>query len=210
MSQSSQVSRYFRSYEYINNEYLPFIYQTSKDKPLILKIMKFEDGIHSQWMNKILEQLDIMLCKYQKVFVYRVDFHVEQPSDNNLIMTKLNKSLLPKVKKLYGNILAYAWARERGTSKKQHYHAVYILNGHKIHYPSQLSKLITEVWDKSLSGFTYIVKNCFYNLRRGKKNYFKKVMVVIYRLSYLAKNYSKGKKPKQVKNFQSSRLTWAN
>ena len=93
--------------------------------------------------------------------------------------------LILKLKRRYGRGVYYAWVREQGKENQcPHYHAVILLNGHKVSHPSKIIELIKK--DVSLNphlGF-YCPKNCYYQVNRDE---LRNQQALIYRLSYLAK-----------------------
>ncbi|ARD45120.1 inovirus-type Gp2 protein [Colwellia sp. PAMC 21821] len=178
------------------------------DQPMVIKVMKFTHGINYQILDRIIEQLDIMLCKYSRVLVTRIDFHVNNYSVNNKSLSDFNTKINRKIKKIYGKTLGYIWVREINKSIKQHYHVAYFLNGHKINYPSRFNELIMTMWKDEFSGHSSIPKDCFYFIDRSRADYLDTIFGCIYRISYLAKNFSKQYDNKRAKSYQSSRLKY--
>jgi len=177
-------------------------------QPIVIKVMKFKDGINYQILDKAIEQLDIMLCKYSRVLATLLNFHVNKYSKNNKVLSDFNKKVIRIVKQKYGKTLSYIWVREISNSIKQHYHFAYFLNGHKIKHPDLFNDLLMSIWKEEFSGHSSIPKYCFFFIDRNKENYLDTIWGCIYRVSYLAKNFSKEYQNKQTKNYQTSRLKY--
>ena len=56
---------------------------------------------------------------------------------------------------------------------------------------------------ESLIGTEFTPKNCYYNVKRNDYN---SLQDAIWRISYLAKTRGKGRKPKQAKDYSTSRI----
>ena len=99
--------------------------------------------------------------------------------------------------------IGFVWARERETTKQQHYHFALWIDGNKIQHPKRLLAHIMQTWeaiDPSNHSMPYIKKPFYFvNDNQGLGD-------VVYRLSYLAKTRGKGYRPEQVKDYSTSRL----
>ncbi|WP_108649674.1 YagK/YfjJ domain-containing protein [Dongshaea marina] len=166
-------------------------------------VMSFSDGLRRSIMQRVIDQLEMMLLRYSRVLVVRFDLHLAEYSSNNGIISLFQARLSKRLKKKYGGEVGYAWVREQVNAIAQHYHYALMLNGHKVNYPSSLLEMVEEIWCALGNPKPYTPKNCYYLIHRQRDDEIKKV---VYRLSYLAKNYSKRKRGKQVKDYQTSRL----
>ena len=171
---------------------------------MVWSIMDFKDGINTMLMNKIIEQLSVSLSHYSKVLAIRLDFHSQIETDTNQSISALFKQLITKLKRRYQCKIGYVWVREQGEeSNKPHYHTALILNGHKVYHPSRIIKQLMADIELNPYMTCYVPENCYYQVQR---NNLESQQALIYRLSYLAKNNTKGKRPTQTKDYQTSRI----
>ncbi|MCK8118499.1 inovirus Gp2 family protein [Pseudoalteromonas sp. 2CM37A] len=181
----------------------------SEESYMALEIMNFPSGYYYDIIKTMLKQLDVMLCKFSKVLVLRLDLRLEQYSKDNKVVSQFINSIQKKIKNTYGEF-AYIWVREQNKADKQHYHIAYFFNGHKIIHPSKVISLIQTGWFKaSAGGALYIPEHCFYQLFTNQPNFYDNFKEAVYRLSYLAKCYSKRRVSQSVKNYSSSRLEYS-
>ncbi|MEZ9140003.1 MULTISPECIES: inovirus-type Gp2 protein [unclassified Shewanella] len=153
-------------------------------------------------LNRAFELCETMLSHYKKVFVVRVDLHPKKYSPTNKNIGLYLQSEKVKLQKLYKCKVEYFCAREQVDSHKEHYHVVLMLSGHKIQHPSKLVSNMSESWEKYCGGNLAKVKHAFSTMVRGNKS---SIDPVIYRISYLTKQYSK-ELNHSVRNFINSRL----
>jgi len=162
-------------------------------------------GLYIEPLQKIIEQFEIGLAKWKRVFVLRFDLHCPFETSNNIQMTTFRKRLFQKLKRYYGfKEIGYCWAREyHGKGKGQHYHWVLFLNGNLIRHSSRIIELIINAWYKPTGGYhTQNVKRPFYLVDSEDIAH-----DAIYRVSYLAKTRGKGYRNNQTKDYQCSRMT---
>ncbi|AQQ00636.1 hypothetical protein B0W48_12960 [Pseudoalteromonas aliena] len=185
-----------------------YYHKASEESYVAFEIMNFEDGYYNEIVESTIKQLDTMLCYFSKVLVLRLDLRLKSYSANNKVMSQFSSCMLQKIKKIYGKV-AYIWVREKAKASQQHYHIAYFLNGHKIAYPSKLIDLLKVIWERvSGGGSLSAIKNCFYQLSTNQEDFYETFKEVLYRLSYLAKCYSKRRVSQSVKNYSSSRLEY--
>ena len=177
----------------------PFIYEED-----IWQVMSLKEGRNKKIMVKIFDQLFQMLRRYSKVFAIRFDLRFCLETYNNKMISKFRDRLNRRLSKKYKCDIGYVWVREQTESAETaHYHYVIFLNGHKTWKSFGFGKIIDSVCD-SLNHFSpYYPKNNGYMIKRDDS---KSMQRVIYRLSYLAKNESKGNRPRGVSNYGTSRL----
>lgn len=181
----------------------------SEESYIALEIMNFPSGYYYDILKSTLKQLDVMLCKFSKVLVVRLDLRLKEYSKNNKVVSQFISALQKKIKSAYGEF-AYIWVREQSKAKQQHYHLAYFFNGHKIAHPSKVITFIQSKWENvSAGGSVYIPDNCFYQLFTNQPNFYQSFKDAVYRLSYLAKCYSKRRVSQSVKNYSSSRLEYS-
>ena len=160
-------------------------------------------GLFVQIMKRIMEQFEIAMTKWKRVFVLRFDLHTHCITNNNKIMTAFRKRLFQKLKREYGfKKIGFCWVREHEKGKKQHYHWVLFLDGDLIRHSARIIKMIKDVWE-SPTGNYYMptIKNPFYFVDSEQV-----AKDAIYRVSYLAKTRGKGYRAKQTKDYQCSRM----
>lgn len=153
---------------------------------------------------KIIDQYQIALSKWHRVFVLRVELHLSHETDNNRVISLFLKRLFQKLKRRYSfKDIGFVWAREyHGKGKGQHYHLALLLDGNKIRYPSKINDIIKTSWERPLSGYSLgYIKRPFYLVNNEEVE-----QKAIYRLSYLAKTRGKGNRPPQTKDYQCSRM----
>jgi hypothetical protein len=170
----------------------------------IWQIMSFGEGSNKRIMSKIFEQLIYMLNRHSKVFIIRFDLRFCIELWDNKLISKFRSKLNRILSKKYNCDIGYAWAREQ-TSKTEtpHYHYAIFLNGHKTRKSFGFGKIIDEICNSFIFISAHYPDNNGYMVYRGDS---KSVQRVIYRLSYLAKNASKGNRPDGVSDYQTSRL----
>jgi len=155
-------------------------------------------------LRKIIEQFEIGLTKWRRVFVLRVELHMPHETESNRVVSLFLKRLFKRLRRNYQfKDIGYAWAREyHGKGKGQHYHFALFLDGNKIRHSSRISELVRASWERSLGGYTIgSIKRPFYLVDNEEI-----AQRAIYRLSYLTKTRGKGQRPPQTKDYQCSRM----
>ncbi len=161
-------------------------------------------GIYLTMANKMINQVDTILKHHSKVHLIRFDLRLYAYSPNNQVITKFNRILFKWLKRSYQlKRIGFIWCRETETAKQQHYHYVLMLDGHKVRHPHDILIKVKAIWECQLQGSQFTPKHCYYNIKRGDYN---SLQEAIWRISYLAKVRSKGKKPAQTKNYGTSRI----
>lgn len=181
------------SKEFKHNE---LIWQINTDK-------EKQQGIYIEPMHRAIDQLEACQSKWKRVFVYMFNLHqtdIYRP-DSKWI-TRFRKNLNRKLQRAYGmSETGYIWVRESEKAKGQHYHFALYLDGNKINSHHKLKKLIDKTWQRISGSKATRVQNPFYDIR---DNIIKQD--AIYRISYLCKIRGKGYRPKQSKDYASSRI----
>ncbi|AAZ25794.1 YagK/YfjJ domain-containing protein [Colwellia psychrerythraea] len=147
-----------------------------------------ESGYNSKALNNIFKLCESMLFAYSKVFLFRIDFHVNEHSPNNQLVSNFLANYIKHLEKIYQCKASYICVREQNISAKQHYHLAFILSGHKVCYPDKITKDCASAWKRHSSGSVHFPKKCYYMIKRGDK---RSINPCIYRLSYFVKNHSK-------------------
>jgi len=161
-------------------------------------------GLYTPILHKIIDQYQIALEKWRRVFVLRVELHLSHETDNNRVVSLFMKRLNKQLKQKYGfKDIGYAWAREHhGRGKGQHYHLALFLDGNKVRHSSRINETIKASWERPLAGYHLgYIKRPFYFVNSQEIE-----QAAIYRVSYLAKTRGKGERPPQTKDYQCSRM----
>lgn len=156
---------------------------------LIWQVMHFKDGINKKIMEKLIDLIQHALSIYSRILAVRLDVKCHLENQDNKPISSFFSHLIPKLKRKYGDGVYYAWVREQGEeSQCPHYHAVILLNGHKVNHPSKIITLVKSDIELNPQLSFYCPKNCYYQLIRNDTN---SQQALIYRLSYLEKNETK-------------------
>jgi hypothetical protein len=165
-------------------------------------------GIDTRNLNRIFQQVDVMLYKYSRIFILRFDLRPVEHSPNNDQMGVFRRRLLKRLEAKYNiatSDMAFCWCREQEKAKGQHYHWFLIVDGKKIRsmVPSAgIGELIIDIYNK-LDGSVHLAG--YHNVNRSDIDKQKKAL---YHLSYLAKTRGKGYAGTKVKNFASSKTQY--
>jgi len=158
--------------------------------------------IETKILERGIDQLYAMLSHHSKVLAVRFDFHVRHYTEDNQFMTQLVKKLRRHLYNKYGmKRFGYLWAREQERVKKQHYHVVLFLNGHKINHPCRLLQWLSELSKRHAHDNLRPPKNCFYHVHRNDQM---TIDLCVERFSYLAKERGKGYQGKGCNNYSAS------
>ena len=167
------------------------------------RVNSAKSGLYAEILKPIIEQFEIGLTKWRRVFVLRFDLHTHVFTKDNARMTAFKKRLFQKLKRYYGfKEIGSCWVREQERAKSQHYHCVLFLDGNLIRHSSMINEMIRAAWDDGTGTYTVPhIKHPFHFADRESI-----VQDAIYRVSYLAKPRGKGYRPPQTKDFQCSRM----
>ena len=161
-------------------------------------------GVYREIMRRIIEQLETGLSIHGRLMVVRFDLHSDNFQADNEEIRAFRKRIMVWVERTYKtSSIGFVWARERETTKQQHYHFSLWIDGNKIQHPKKLLAHIMQTWeaiDPSSHSMPYI-KKPFYFVEDSEG-----LADVVYRLSYMAKTRGKGYRPEQVKDYSTSRL----
>lgn len=157
---------------------------------------------------KIKRELDAMLSHHRKVFVFRIDMRIESYTGDNEVMTKFLRSFIPWLKRRYDlHRVGYVWCREVETSKKQHYHLVFMIDGTAVKTMKTITDKAIEIASiQDLSPWipkspSYLIERK--HLEQGNYTRYKQAFL---RASYIAKERGKKVKGESVNSFQTSRI----
>jgi len=167
------------------------------------RVNSSKSGLYAEILKPMIEQFEIGLEKWRRVFVLRFDLHTHVFTKNNVRITAFRKRLFQKLKRYYGfKEIGSCWVREQERAKSQHYHFVLFLDGNLIRHSSIINEMIRAAWDDGTGTYTMPhIKHPFHFVDREGI-----AQEAIYRVSYLAKPRGKGYRPPQTKDFQCSRM----
>jgi hypothetical protein len=162
-----------------------------------------KSGLYVEILTRIIEQFEIGLTKWKRVFVLRFDLHTHAYTKDNARITAFRKRLFQRLKRRYGfKDIGFCWVREHERAKAQHYHFVLFLDGRLIKHSSKIIPMIKAAWEDGTGTYTVpYIKHPFHFA--DSEDVIKKA---VYRVSYLAKPRGKGYRPSQTKDFQCSRM----
>ena len=167
------------------------------------RVNSSKSGLYAEILKPMIEQFEIGLEKWRRVFVLRFDLHTHVFTKNNVRITAFRKRLFQKLKRYYGfKEIGSCWVREQERAKSQHYHFVLFLDGNLIRHSSIINEMIRAAWDDGTGTYTMPhIKHPFHFVDREGIT-----QEAMYRVSYLAKPRGKGYRPPQTKDFQCSRM----
>jgi hypothetical protein len=162
-----------------------------------------KSGLYAEILTRIIEQFEIGLTKWKRVFVLRFDLHTHAYSEDNRRISAFRKRLFRKLKRQYGfKDIGFCWVREHERAKAQHYHFVLFLDGRLIKHSSKIIPMIKAAWDDGTGTYTMpFIKHPFHFADSEAI-----IEKAIYRVSYLAKPRGKGYRPAQTKDYNCSRM----
>ena len=92
-----------------------------------------DKGIYLVMVRKMIDQLNICLDMWGRIYAVRLDLHQKYYRGDNKLMSRFICNFKKAMLKEYGfNNFGYQWARELETSKACHYHLVIFFDGYKI------------------------------------------------------------------------------
>lgn len=164
---------------------------------------KRNQGYFSHILVKSVEQINAMLSYHNKVLIFRLDFHLNEPTEKSELVSSFIRRLRSWFKRQGYKRLGYIWCREQGNSDKPHYHMAFIVDANKCRNPYRLIKQVEHYWQDWQYGFVYTPRNCYYVLKRNDEVQYQKVFS---RISYLAKTKTKGTKLLSANDYSASRI----
>jgi hypothetical protein len=167
------------------------------------KVNAAKSGLYEEMLFKLVDQFQIALDKWGRVFVLRFDLHSHYYASDNKRITKFRDRVFKRLKREYGfKQIGFCWVREMERAKAQHYHWVLFLDGNLIRHSSRINQIIKDAWeDETEAHHMPVIKRPFYF---GSAEQIAEK--VIFRFSYLAKVRGKGYRDPQAKDYQCSRM----
>jgi hypothetical protein len=173
------------------------------NKLLALPYSKAGKGHYLEILQRIVEQLDVMLEYHCKLLIFRVDLHLHDEVDTSEQLSRFFRRFKKGLKGLGHIRVGYIWCREQDNASKPHYHLAVIVNGNINQNPHYLVETVRHYWTDWQVGTVWQPSKSFYRLPRGDLCIYQEVFD---RLSYLAKVDTKGNKPKPANDYGGSRL----
>lgn len=177
-------------------------------------------GCKTEILDKAIEMIDYATGKHNKVLVTRVDVRFPEGQDypdDNKIASEFSAGLM---KDLSRNKLdpSYLMVREREDGDNQHYHLLLCTDGNKHQFPNKIIAKVEKHWNRRVgSDRDGLVDYCirgegienptnYYLLKNNDPDFEKVKGECIKRSSYLAKERTKGDKPKHTREVFRSRI----
>lgn len=162
-------------------------------------------GSYLEILESMHGQMRAMESYHSRVLVVRLDFHLNEYTDNNKPMTEFFQKLRKRMKKQYPEHtrMGYIWVREKERAKQQHYHVGLLLNANVIRHPAKFIELCEAIWQEMNHPKPYTPENAYYTIKRDDYTSFAEAF---YRLSYLAKVRGKKYRPATVNDYSASRI----
>lgn len=161
-------------------------------------------------VKRMIDQLDICLDRWGRVYAVRIDLHQNHYRGDNKLISRFICNFRKRMLKEYGfNDFGYQWARESEKAKVQHYHLVLFFNGYKIKSIWQIRKLARDVWEKIWDGNTVPYWNTSRNGKADhdiRKDDHQAKHDAVYHFSYLAKARGKGYRDTKAKDYCTSQI----
>ena len=175
----------------INNEYYlrrGKSYRVNSDKWRALR---------TDILKPLIDICETFFLRYCRVHIFRFDLHLRQYTDDNRIISILQRRLFKRIKVSYKmKNVGFVWVREKEKAASQHYHCVIYLDGNKIRHPGLVQHWVNELWSQISGGTCHW--SGYHNVPRNDEIALQKA---IYHLSYLAKPRGKGQRPLQTKDY---------
>jgi len=166
-------------------------------------ILYDESGINNKILNQIFKQLDVMVSYYSKVTMVQLQFHLNEPTSDNQVVSIFLNRFIKKLQTKYKSKIGYVWVREKNGAPAQHYHMAVMLSGHVCKSSHHIYNIANEIWSKqNENGYSFRVENSLYKISRYCD---KELDAARFRLSYFAKNKTKDVDT-LAKKFGASRL----
>lgn len=187
---------------------VPFIYKNK-----VWRLLNCAGGHNKKIMSTIIDIITFMHEHYAEVLTCQFILFPPCHSTNNQDVSKFFHDLLPyltkeyveKLKPIQLGRIGYIWVREQSNAKKQHYHCALFINEDKVRSSEGILKRVQELWQKKFNGSFSIPRNNYYVSKRLNVDLGVSQQEVICRLSYLAKNATKGLHSSNTKRYGFNR-----
>lgn len=160
-------------------------------------------------LQRFKREIDAMLSHHNRVFILRMDVHVDAHSPTNEKMTRFLRSYVSRIQRNYKTKnVGTIWCREVEKVKKQHYHLAVMVDGsNATRVSKELLRMADEVAKHQKLSIGYC-DNASYLIKRTDlaKGDYSTYNDAFYRLSYLAKERGKTIKAERANSYQTSRI----
>lgn len=154
-------------------------------------------GAYTSSLRKIYSQLRSLQSHHCKVFVCRIDLHVNERNWSEGDLAKMLKNVKKNLRSKYKTYrIGHVWAREKCKSGKTHFHLTLFLDGNKVRKSKPINDIVSLHWKKrghpsTHHSSSHMLSNEVDDAFRG----------AFYHLSYLSKVYTKDGQPPRRRNF---------
>lgn len=168
-------------------------------------------GVFLNGLNSMVNQVSVMLSHFSKVLMFRLDLRLDDFTQDSKLVSDFIENYKSKLRSEYKHkykielgLIGHIWCREQNIAHKQHYHLVILLNGQKVKHPMMSIEIAKIMWPTIFDARDISTPpNCFVLIKRNDEESIQKA---IFRISYLAKVYTKDKNPRNSNDFSCSRI----
>ncbi|WP_163934381.1 inovirus-type Gp2 protein [Paraferrimonas sp. SM1919] len=173
----------------------PWIYKNKA-----YRVMVLDDGLDKKYLIKTMDCISNYLSIHARLFIIRLDLDLYHCPRESTKISSFFQRIKIKLKEYYSCDVGFIWKRERtpGTNKV-HFHAALLLDGHKVNSTYQSLKIAQSVCNMLTDIRVTFPNNAGYMVHSNDPQ---SLIAPFFRLSYLAKNYSK---ESGVRSFATSR-----
>ncbi|MGS0827731.1 YagK/YfjJ domain-containing protein [Shewanella sp. 0m-8] len=187
---------------------LEHLHYTDKAKDVVLggirwKVMQFPGGLNRKLLNALYSTLMAYISWHSKVLVIRFDVSLYDSLPNNNTISKLRSYIQKHLKSHYNSKAEFGWVREQNRyDDKCHYHCFVLLDGQKVRSSKRTFDLAKKAQELIIDINIHFPENCTYMI---KPNILSSIQAALFRLSYLAKNWTKENNPALAKSYYFGR-----
>ncbi|GIU43726.1 hypothetical protein TUM4438_13270 [Shewanella sairae] len=169
----------------------------------IWKVMLFQEGLNRRLLTKLYNALMAYISCHSKVLVIRFDVSLYDSLPNNNTISKLRNYILKQLNSHYNSKAEFCWVREQNRhDDKCHYHCFILLDGQKVRSSYRTFDLALKAKELIIDINIHFPENCTYMIL---PNTLSSIQAALYRLSYLAKNWTKENNPALAKGYYFGR-----
>ncbi|GIU36532.1 inovirus Gp2 family protein [Shewanella schlegeliana] len=167
------------------------------------KVMQFPEGLNRKLLNALYSTLMAYISWHSKVLVIRLDVSLYDSLPNNQTISKLRSYILRHLNSNYNSRAEFGWVREENQyADKCHYHCFILLDGQKVRSSKRTFDLAKKAQELIIDINIHFPENCTYMIL---PNTLSSIQAALYRLSYLAKNWTKENNPALAKSYYFGR-----
>lgn len=167
------------------------------------KVMQFPEGLNRKLLTKLYNALMAYISWHSKVLVIRFDVSLYDSLPNNNTISKLRSYILKQLNSHYNSKAEFGWVREQNQyDDKCHYHCFVLLDGQKVRSSKRTFDLAKKAQELIIDINIHFPENCTYMILPKRLS---SIQAALYRLSYLAKNWTKENNPALAKSYYFGR-----